>query len=77
MEAIWTDARGREDGWNGTPWPQMLRDETFAGEIYRRAYRIGELQRMRDRGDFLHAGFTAELERLETTRREVIRDLDF
>jgi hypothetical protein len=76
-EIAWIDARGREDGWNGSPWPQMYRDDTFAGEVYRIAYRVGELQRMRERGDILYAGFSTELQRLETTRRDVIRDLDF
>jgi hypothetical protein len=76
-EVAWIDARGREDGWNGSPWQQMYRDDTFAGEVYRTAYRVGELQRMRERGDILYAGFNTELERLQAKRREVLVDVDF
>jgi hypothetical protein len=76
MEAAWLDARGREDGWNGRPWTQMYRDESFAGDVYRRAYRVGELQKLRDHGDLPYTGFYTELERLEAKRREVLTDLD-
>jgi hypothetical protein len=76
-QVAWIDARGREDGWNGSPWPQMYSDDTLAGEVYRRAYRVGELQSMRERGDILHAGLNAELEQLQAKRREVLVDVDF
>jgi len=77
MEVAWIDARGREDGWNASPWPQMFSDATFAGEVYRMAYRVGQLQKMRDRGEILYAGFNTELERLQAKRREVLVDVDF
>jgi len=77
IEVAWIDARGREDGWNGPPWPQMFSDATLAGEVYRTAYRVGQLQKMRDRGDVLYAGFNTELERLQAKRREVLVDVDF
>jgi hypothetical protein len=74
-EVAWIDARAREDGWNGSPWPQMSSDDKFAGEVYRRAYRVGELQRMRERGDVLEAGLNTELELLQAQRREVLVDV--
>jgi len=46
-------------------------------EVYQTAYRVGELQRMRERGDILYAGFNTELERLQAKRREVLVDIDF
>jgi hypothetical protein len=73
----WIDARGREDGWNGSPWSQMYGDDTLAGEVYRTAYRVGELQRMREQGDILYAGFSTELVRLQAKRREFLADVNF
>jgi len=55
----------------------MFSDATLAGEVYRMAYRVGQLQKMRDRGEILYAGFNTELERLQAKRREVLVDVDF
>ena len=62
---------GREDGYTHSSREEGIPTTGNAGEIYRLSYRLGELERRRDQGDFTEEEEKNELAKL-SLRRQVL-----